>query len=177
VFLMHGKAICWPRVSALSRIGLAGHDTSISAARFEAVLQNVQAEHPPDEEYSDCGHDNVADPLREGPGLSSVLHGSRMSSSWTTGSCPTAVLARIAGRCKAAYVERLDFTTLSPYGITHAPFFHSDKEMNLLLLIIVLLLLLGALPTWPYSSSWGYYPSGGLGLVLIILIVVLFVRR
>jgi len=100
-----------------------------------------------------------------------------VSSSWTTGSCPTAVLAHIAGRCKAAHVERLDFATLSPYGITHAPFFHSDKEMNLLLLIIVLLLLLGALPTWPYSSSWGYYPSGGLGLVLIILIVVLFVRR
>ena len=45
--------------------------------------------------------------------------------------------------------------------------------MRLLLLIIVILLLLGALPTWPYSSAWGYYPSGGLGLVLIVLIVLL----
>jgi hypothetical protein len=43
--------------------------------------------------------------------------------------------------------------------------------MRLILFIIVILLLLGALPTWPYSSGWGYYPSGGLGLVLIILIV------
>ncbi|HTR59612.1 MAG TPA: DUF3309 family protein [Casimicrobiaceae bacterium] len=47
--------------------------------------------------------------------------------------------------------------------------------MRLLLFIIVILLLLGALPTWPYSSGWGYYPSGGLGLVLIVLIVLLLV--
>jgi len=46
-----------------------------------------------------------------------------------------------------------------------------------LLLIILILLLLGALPLWPYSSGWGYYPSGGLGLLLVILIVVLLVRR
>jgi Protein of unknown function (DUF3309) len=45
--------------------------------------------------------------------------------------------------------------------------------MRLLLLIIVILLLVGALPTWPYSSGWGYYPSGGLGLVLIVVIVLL----
>jgi uncharacterized protein DUF3309 len=43
--------------------------------------------------------------------------------------------------------------------------------MRLLLILVVLLLLIGALPTWPYSSGWGYYPSGGLGLVLIIVIV------
>ena len=41
-----------------------------------------------------------------------------------------------------------------------------------LLIILLVLLLLGALPTWPYSSGWGYYPSGGLGLVLLIVIVV-----
>ncbi len=40
-----------------------------------------------------------------------------------------------------------------------------------LLLIVVILLLIGALPAWPYSAGWGYYPSGGLGLVLLILIV------
>lgn len=45
--------------------------------------------------------------------------------------------------------------------------------MRLILFIIVIVLLLGALPTWPYSSGWGYYPSGGLGLVLIVLIVLL----
>lgn len=49
--------------------------------------------------------------------------------------------------------------------------------MNPLVLVIVLLLLLGALPTWPYSSGWGYYPSGGLGLVLIILVILALTRR
>jgi len=43
--------------------------------------------------------------------------------------------------------------------------------MRLILLIVLILLLVGALPTWPYSSEWGYYPSGGLGLLLIVLIV------
>jgi hypothetical protein len=43
--------------------------------------------------------------------------------------------------------------------------------MRVILLIILLLLLVGALPTWPYSGSWGYYPSGGIGLVLLILVV------
>lgn len=47
--------------------------------------------------------------------------------------------------------------------------------MRFILLIIVIILLLGALPTWPYSTGWGYYPSGGLGLLLIILIVLLLV--
>jgi uncharacterized protein DUF3309 len=40
-----------------------------------------------------------------------------------------------------------------------------------ILLIVLVLLLLGALPTWPYSAGWGYYPSGGLGLVLLVVIV------
>jgi uncharacterized protein DUF3309 len=45
--------------------------------------------------------------------------------------------------------------------------------MGTILLIILVLLLVGALPTWPYSSGWGYYPSGGLGLVLLIVIILL----
>jgi hypothetical protein len=49
--------------------------------------------------------------------------------------------------------------------------------MRLILLIIVILLLIGALPTWPYSADWGYYPSGGLGLIVIILLIVLLLRR
>ncbi len=49
--------------------------------------------------------------------------------------------------------------------------------MRLVLLIIVIILLLGALPTWPYSAGWGYYPSGGLGLVLIILIILALMGR
>jgi hypothetical protein len=47
----------------------------------------------------------------------------------------------------------------------------------LILLIIVLLLLIGALPGWPYSRSWGYYPSGSLGLVLLILLILLLAGR
>ena len=43
--------------------------------------------------------------------------------------------------------------------------------MSTVLLVILILLLLGALPMWPYSSGWGYYPSGGLGLILLILII------
>ena len=49
--------------------------------------------------------------------------------------------------------------------------------MYTVLLIILILLLLGALPTWPYSNGWGYYPSGGLGLVLLIVIVLMLVGR
>ena len=49
--------------------------------------------------------------------------------------------------------------------------------LRMVLLILLVLLLLGALPTWPYSANWGYYPSGGLGLVLIIVLILLFVRR
>ena len=43
--------------------------------------------------------------------------------------------------------------------------------ISMLLLIVLVILLLGALPTWPYSRSWGYYPSGGLGTVLVIILV------
>lgn len=49
--------------------------------------------------------------------------------------------------------------------------------MGTILLIILILLLIGALPTWPYSSGWGYFPSGGLGLVLIILVILLLTGR
>ena len=49
--------------------------------------------------------------------------------------------------------------------------------MALILFVIVILLLIGALPAWPYSSGWGYYPSGGLGLVVLILIILLLMGR
>lgn len=49
--------------------------------------------------------------------------------------------------------------------------------MNTILLIILILLVLGALPTWPYSSGWGYYPSGGLGLVLVILLILVLLGK
>ncbi len=49
--------------------------------------------------------------------------------------------------------------------------------MGTILLIILIVLLLGALPTWPYSGAWGYYPSGGLGLVLLIVVILLVMGR
>jgi hypothetical protein len=49
--------------------------------------------------------------------------------------------------------------------------------MSTILLIVLVLLVLGALPTWPYSTGWGYYPSGGLGLVLVILLILVLVGR
>jgi hypothetical protein len=49
-------------------------------------------------------------------------------------------------------------------------------SISTILLIVLVLLLIGALPTWPYSSGWGYYPSGGVGLVLIVLLVVALLR-
>jgi hypothetical protein len=49
--------------------------------------------------------------------------------------------------------------------------------LRTILIILVVLLLLGALPTWPYSAGWGYYPSGGLGLILIILVVLILADR
>lgn len=55
---------------------------------------------------------------------------------------------------------------------------HKEATMlSTVLLVILILLLIGALPTWPYSSGWGYYPSGGLGLIVIILIILLLMGR
>jgi hypothetical protein len=49
--------------------------------------------------------------------------------------------------------------------------------MGTILIVILILMLFGALPTWPHSRNWGYYPSGGLGLVLLILIILLLLGR
>jgi len=49
--------------------------------------------------------------------------------------------------------------------------------LGTILIVVVVLMLLGALPTWPHSRGWGYYPSGGLGLVLLIFIILLLMGR
>ena len=49
--------------------------------------------------------------------------------------------------------------------------------MSTILLVILVLLLIGALPLWPYSTGWGYYPSGGVGLLVLILIILLLTGR
>jgi len=50
-------------------------------------------------------------------------------------------------------------------------------SLGTILLIIVILMLVGAIPAWPHSRNWGYYPSGGLGLVLVILIILLLLGK
>ncbi len=49
--------------------------------------------------------------------------------------------------------------------------------LGTILLVVLILMLLGALPTWPYSKNWGYYPTGGLGLVVIILLILVLTGR
>ena len=49
--------------------------------------------------------------------------------------------------------------------------------LGTILLVLLILLLIGALPTWPHSQGWGYYPSGGIGLVLVIILVLLLMGR
>jgi hypothetical protein len=50
-------------------------------------------------------------------------------------------------------------------------------NLGTILLILLVLLLIGALPTWPHSTNWGYYPSGGLGVIIIVVLVLLFTGR
>jgi hypothetical protein len=49
--------------------------------------------------------------------------------------------------------------------------------LRTILLVVLVLILLGSLPTWPYSAGWGYYPSGGLGLLLVIIIVLIVAKK
>ncbi|MEJ0045510.1 MAG: DUF3309 family protein [Rhodospirillales bacterium] len=49
--------------------------------------------------------------------------------------------------------------------------------MGTILLVLLILLLIGAVPTWPYSAGWGYYPSGGIGLVLLVVVILVVLGR
>jgi membrane protein YdbS with pleckstrin-like domain len=52
-----------------------------------------------------------------------------------------------------------------------------DRTARIILIVVLIALLIGVLPVWPYAVGWGYWPSGGLGLVLIVLIVLLLLGR
>jgi len=54
---------------------------------------------------------------------------------------------------------------------------HGGKMLGLALIVILILVLIGALPTWPHSRKWGYYPTGGIGLVLLIVVVLLLMGQ
>jgi hypothetical protein len=49
--------------------------------------------------------------------------------------------------------------------------------LGTILIVVLILMLIGALPTWPHSRNWGYYPTGGIGFILLILIILLFMGR
>jgi hypothetical protein len=55
--------------------------------------------------------------------------------------------------------------------------FKGSENMSTIVLIILILLVIGALPSWPYSSGWGYYPSGGLGLIVVIVLILVLMGR
>jgi Protein of unknown function (DUF3309) len=69
-------------------------------------------------------------------------------------------------------------TTAAKPAISRRPLFGVDvMSLGTILLILLVLLLIGALPSWPHSKNWGYYPSGGLGVVLLLVVVLLLMGR
>jgi len=72
---------------------------------------------------------------------------------------------------KNAYSPRKRFSEPNDFETTNREPARVGKVMRTILLIILIILLLGALPSWPYSTGWGYYPSGGLGLILVIVLI------
>lgn len=64
----------------------------------------------------------------------------------------------------------------APRGL-HAAAAEGAALMETILIIVLIIALIGVLPTWPHSRSWGYYPSGGIGLILLIVIIVLLIGR
>ena len=78
-------------------------------------------------------------------------------------------------RVKNANSPRLDRFTLNSYFKSIRK--RRTEMLGTILLVILILFLLGALPTWPHSRSWGYGPSGGLGLIVIILLILLLLGR
>ena len=88
----------------------------------------------------------------ESGGYAPARRTKRFDSGWTRFAVYTGELAR-------------DFRVIDPHVST------GRAAMRLILLILVVVLLIGALPSWPYSTGWGYYPAGGLGTILVILII------
>jgi Protein of unknown function (DUF3309) len=84
--------------------------------------------------------------------------------------------ACLGGNCLASSAgEAYDVRTRSPNREFRLNSAGKGKTMlRTIVIILLVLFLLGALPSWPYSAHWGYYPSGGLGLLLIIVVILIF---
>jgi hypothetical protein len=81
------------------------------------------------------------------------------------------------GRIREGAREVIDADGLvvAPGWETNSP--GKERTMSTILIVILILLLLGVLPLWPHSANWGYYPSGGVGLLVLILIILLLTGR
>jgi hypothetical protein len=66
---------------------------------------------------------------------------------------------------------------LLPLAVKYAGAFWRKNMPRALLIVIVVILLLSVLPAWPYSAGWGYYPSGGLGVILLILLILVLAKK
>ncbi len=107
------------------------------------------------------------------PGIFDIAHGSAFSSpsrplgfhNWTA-NCSS--LGVSPSRQEATHLWSFSYSQQS---------ISQELTMQALLFILLILLLIGALPTWPYSTGWGYYPSGGLGLVVLILLILVLMGR
>jgi hypothetical protein len=75
--------------------------------------------------------------------------------------------------------ERLALSQLSgfPSRCTHNAKQREDNMLGTILIVLLILMLIGALPTWPHSRSWGYYPTGGIGLIVVIVVILLLLGR
>ncbi len=91
----------------------------------------------------------------------------------TAASCNPYLLLWIVRHAPVVFHSYQDRT--APYLI--GPPTDEERAMITILVVILLLIALGALPTWPYSRSWGYYPSSGLGLVVLILVILLLLGQ
>lgn len=89
------------------------------------------------------------------------------------------VLYRTDGSIRSTYPHGVvvRFEDLRPISIIRFTSKESDMSLGTILLIVLILFLVGAFPSWPHSKSWGYGPSGGLGLIVLILLILLLMGR
>jgi hypothetical protein len=83
----------------------------------------------------------------------------------------------LPGRTQASRPEQWNFCTAATFPVPRLDWSEETPMLSTILIVILILLLIGALPAWPYSTGWGYYPGGGLGLVLIIVVVLALMGR
>jgi hypothetical protein len=85
--------------------------------------------------------------------------------------------AGIPGPRASEQPEQRNFCAAATFPVPRLDWSEETPMLSTILIVILILLLIGALPAWPYSTGWGYYPGGGLGLVLIIVVILALMGR